>query len=375
MNITSIFVSRPVATSLLTAGLALAGMMSFFLLPVSPLPNIDFPTISVTANMAGASPETMSTSVATPLERHLGAIADVDEMTSQSTVGSTRITLQFGIDRDIDGAARDVQAAISAARADLPTSLRSNPTYRKMNPADLPIMILALTSKALTPGQIYDSASNIIQQKMSQIAGVGDVQLSGSSLPAVRVELNPRALFKYGIGLEDVRAALSAANANSPKGAIEDKQNRYQLYVNDTATKADQYKNLIVAYRNNAAVRLSDIGDVSDGVENVRNLGLADGKPAVLVILSKQPGANVIDTVDRVRDLLPQMQAALPPAVHLEIVNDSTTTIRQSVHDVESTLVLSTVFVLLVVFLFLRSGGPRSFPAWPCRCHWSARSG
>ncbi len=355
MNITSIFVSRPVATSLLTAGLALAGMMSFFLLPVSPLPNIDFPTISVTANMAGASPETMSTSVATPLERHLGAIADVDEMTSQSTVGSTRITLQFGIDRDIDGAARDVQAAISAARADLPTSLRSNPTYRKMNPADLPIMILALTSKALTPGQIYDSASNIIQQKMSQIAGVGDVQLSGSSLPAVRVELNPRALFKYGIGLEDVRAALSAANANSPKGAIEDKQNRYQLYVNDTATKADQYKNLIVAYRNSAAVRLSDIGDVSDGVENVRNLGLADGKPAVLVILSKQPGANVIDTVDRVRDLLPQMQAALPPAVHLEIVNDSTTTIRQSVHDVESTLVLSTVFVLLVVFLFLRS--------------------
>jgi len=355
MNITSLFVSRPVATSLLTAGLALAGIMAFFLLPVSPMPNVDFPTISVTASMAGASPETMSTSVATPLERHLGAIADVDEMTSQSSVGSTRITLQFGIDRDIDGAARDVQAAISAARADLPASLRSNPTYRKMNPADLPIMILALTSQTLTPGQIYDSASNIIQQKMSQIAGIGDVQLSGSSLPAVRVELNPRALFKYGIGLEDVRAALSAANANSPKGAIESKQNRYQLYVNDTATKADQYKSLIVAYRNDAAVRLSDIADVNDGVENVRNLGLADGKPAVLVILSKQPGANVIDTVDRVRALLPQMQASLPPSVHLEIVNDSTTTIRQSVHDVEITLVLSTIFVLLVVFLFLRS--------------------
>ncbi len=224
-----------------------------------------------------------------------------------------------------------------------------------MNPADQPVMILALTSQSLTPGQIYNSASNIIQQKMSQIAGIGDVQLSGSSLPAVRVELNPRALFKYGIGLEDVRAALSAANANSPKGAIESKQNRYQLYVNDTATKADQYKSLVVAYRNNAAVRLSDIADVGDGVENVRNLGLADGKPAVLVILSKQPGANVIDTVDRVRALLPQMQAALPPTVRLEIVNDSTTTIRQSVHDVETTLVLSTVFVLLVVFLFLRS--------------------
>ncbi len=355
MNVTSLFVSRPVATSLLTLGLALAGMVAFFLLPVSPLPNVDIPTISVTASMAGASPETMSTSVATPLERHLGAISDVTEMTSTSSVGTTRITLQFGIDRDIDGAARDVQAAISAARADLPASLRSNPTYRKVNPADMPIMILALSSDTLTPGQIYDSASNIIQQKLSQIAGIGDVELNGSSLPAVRVELNPRALFKYGIGLEDVRAALSAANANSPKGAIEQKDRRYQLYVNDTATKADQYKSLVVAYRNNAAVRLSDIADVSDGVENVRNLGLADGKPAVLVTLSKQPGANVIDTVDRVRALLPQMQAALPPSVRLTIVNDTTTTIRDSVHDVEETLVLSTIFVLLVVFLFLRT--------------------
>ncbi len=355
MNFTSFFISRPVATSLLTLGLALAGMVAFFLLPVSPLPNVDFPTISVTASMAGASPETMSTSVATPLERHLGSIADVTEMTSTSSVGTTRITLQFGIDRDIDGAARDVQAAISAARADLPTSLRSNPTYRKVNPADQPILILALTSKTLTPGQIYDSASSIIEQKMSQVDGIGDVVLSGSSLPAVRVELNPRALFKYGVGLEDVRAALSAANANSPKGAIEQRENRYQLYVNDTATKADQYKSLIVAYRNNAAVRLSDIADVSDGVEDVRNLGMADGQGAVLVLLSKQPGANVIDTVDRVKALLPQMQAALPPSVHLGVVNDSTTTIRASVHDVERTLILATLFVLLVVFLFLRS--------------------
>jgi multidrug efflux pump len=355
MNFTSFFIARPIATTLLTVGMALAGMTAFFLLPVSPLPNVDFPTISVTAQMAGASPDTMSTSVATPLERHLGTIADVSEMTSSSSVGTTRITLQFGINRDIDGAARDVQAAIVAARADLPASLRANPTYRKVNPADQPIMILALTSKTLTPGQIYDAASSIIEQKMSQVDGIGDVQLSGSSLPAVRVELNPRALFKYGIGLEDVRAALSAANANAPKGAIEHRGMRYQLYVNDTATAAQHYRDLIVAYRNNAAVRVSDIADVVDGVENVRNIGMADGVPAVLVQLSKQPGANVIDTVDRVRALLPQMQAALPPSVTLAVVNDSTTTIRASVADVERTLVLATVFVLLVVFFFLRS--------------------
>ncbi|HEX4533250.1 MAG TPA: efflux RND transporter permease subunit, partial [Rhizomicrobium sp.] len=276
MNIPAIFISRPIATVLLTMGLALAGAVSFFLLPVSPLPNIDYPTISITASMAGASPQTMSTSVATPLERHLGSIADVTEMTSSSSVGSTRITLQFGLDRDIDGAARDVQAAINAARADLPTSLRSNPTYRKVNPADQPILILALTSKTLSTGQIYDSASTIIEQKLSQVDGIGEVELSGSSLPAVRVELNPRALFKYGIGLEDVRAAISAANANSPKGAVEQNAQHFQLYLNDVAGTADQYKTLIVAYRNNAAVRLSDVADVSDGVENVRNLGMAN---------------------------------------------------------------------------------------------------
>jgi multidrug efflux pump len=363
MNLPGLFISRPIATALLTAGLALAGIIAFFLLPVSPLPNIDFPTISVTATMSGASPETMSTSVATPLERHLGSIADVTEMTSQSSVGSTRITLQFGIDRDIDGAARDVQAAINAARADLPAALRSNPTYRKVNPADQPILILAMTSKTLTPGQIYDSASNIIEQKLSQVQGVGEVQLSGASLPAVRIELNPRALFKYGIGLEDVRAALSAANANSPKGAIEQGAKRYQLYVNDTATKADDYKTLIVAYRNNAAVRLSDVADVSDGVENVRNLGMANEQPAVLVILNKQPGANVIDTVDRVKALVPELQASLPPAVQLAVVNDSTTTIRASVHDVERTLVIATLLVLMVVFFFLRNGRAALVPS------------
>jgi multidrug efflux pump len=355
MNLPAIFIKRPIATILLTMGLALSGAVSFFLLPVSPLPNIDFPVISVTAQMPGASPETMSTSVATPLERHLGAIADVNEMTSTSSVGSTRISLQFNIDRDIDGAARDVQAAINAARADLPASLRSNPTYRKVNPADQPIIILALTSKTLSPGQIYDSASTIIQQKLSQVEGIGEVQLSGGSLPAVRVELNPRALFKYGIGLEDVRAALSAANANSPKGAVQQGAQRYQLYINDTATQASQYATLVVAYRDNAAVRLQDIATVSDGVENVRNLGMANGEDAVLVLLNKQPGANVIDTVDRVRAVLPEVEAAVPPAIKVSVVNDTTTTIRASIHDVERTLVIATVLVLVVVLLFLRN--------------------
>jgi multidrug efflux pump len=249
------FIRRPVATTLLTAGIAIAGAIGYFKLPVSPLPQVDYPTISVLASQPGASPETMATSVATPLERHLGAISDVTEMTSSSSLGSTRITLQFGLDRDIDGAARDVQAAINAARVDLPTSLRSNPTYRKVNPADAPIMILALTSNTLSQGELYDSAATILQQKLSQVSGIGEVDLGGSSLPAVRVELQPTALFKYGIGLEDIRAALSAANANSPKGVIEQGDQRFQIYTNDQARKADQYKPLVVAYRNNSAVR------------------------------------------------------------------------------------------------------------------------
>ncbi len=355
MNVPGIFIARPIATTLLTMGLALAGIVAFFLLPVAPLPNTDFPVISVSATMPGASPETMSTSVATPLERHLGSIADVNEMTSQSSAGSTRITLQFNIDRDIDGAARDVQAAIVAARVDLPASLRANPTYRKLNPADAPIMILALTSKTLSGGQIYDAASTILQQQLSQVAGVGDVTVGGSSLPAVRVELNPRALFKYGIGLEDVRAALSAANADSPKGMVQDKNRRYQLYVNDTAGTADEYRNIVVAYRNGAAVRVKDIADVNDGVENIRSIGLANGQEAILLLISKQPGANVIQTVDRVKTLLPQMQAAIPPTITLSVVNDTTTTIRASVRDVERTLVISTLLVLFVVFFFLRT--------------------
>ena len=272
MNISAIFIARPVATMLLTIGLALAGAVAFFLLPVAPLPNVDIPTIFVSAQMAGASPETMATSVATPLERHLGSIADVTEMTSSSSVGSSRVVLQFGIDRDIDGAARDVEAAINAARVDLPTSLRSNPTYRKINPADAPILILALTSRTLSTGQIYDAASIVLQQKLSQVDGVGQVQIGGSSLPAVRVDLNPLALFKYGIGLEDVRAALSAANANAPKGAIARGALKYQIYTNDQSTNAAQFRPLVVAYRNGAPVRLSDVARVYDGVEDVRNM-------------------------------------------------------------------------------------------------------
>ncbi len=363
MSLSSPFIARPIATTLLTIGLALAGGIAFFLLPVAPLPNTDQPTISVTASMAGASPETMSTSVATPLERHLGSIADVTEMTSQSSVGSTRVTLQFALDRDIDGAARDVQAAINAARVDLPAALRSNPTYRKANPADAPMLILSLTSDTMTTGQIYDSASTVLQQKLSQVTGVGDVQIGGSSLPAVRVELNPRALFKYGIGLEDVRAALSAANANSPKGSVDDGTQRYQIYVNDTATKAADYKPLIVAYRNGAAVRLTDVATVSDGVENVRNLGLADGKPAVLIILYPEPGANIIDVVNRIYARVPQLQASISPNIKIAPTIDRTTTIRASLRDVEITMLISIGLVVLVVFLFLRNGRTALVPS------------
>jgi multidrug efflux pump len=323
-------------------------------LPVAPLPQVDFPTISVQATMPGASPDTMATTVATPLERHLGVIADVSEMTSSSTVGSTRITLQFNLDRNIDGAARDVEAAINAARADLPTSLRQNPTYRKVNPADAPVVILSMTSDTLTRGQIYDAASTIMQQALSQIDGIGQVAISGSSLPAVRVELTPQALFKYGIGLEDVRAALSSANAHSPKGALEDGDRRYQIYTNDQANHAADYKPLVIAYRNGAAVHLTDVGKVLDSVENLRNQGLSNGKPAVLVILYRQPGANIIDTVDRVKAILPQLQASIPHAINVELTMDRTTTIRASLHDVERALSIAIVLVILVVFLFLR---------------------
>jgi multidrug efflux pump len=355
VSLSAPFVERPVATTLLTLGIALAGFFAYLKLPVAPLPQIDFPAISVVATMAGANPETMAATVATPLERHLGVIADVTEMTSESSVGQSYITLQFGLNRNIDGAARDVQAAINAARADLPTSLRRNPTYHKSNPTGPPIAILAMTSDTLTRGQIYDAASTVVQQALSRIDGIGQVTISGSSLPAVRVELNPLALFKYGIGLEDVRAALAAANARTPKGVIEDGNRRFQVYTNDQANRADDYRPLVIAYRNGAPVRLTDIGEVRDSVENLRNLGLMDGKPAVLVTLYRRPAANIIYTVDRVKSILPQIAASIPAGIRLELTMDRTVTIKASLHDVERALVIAVCLVVLVVFVFLRN--------------------
>jgi multidrug efflux pump len=351
----AIFIRRPVATILLTIGIIVAGLLGYSRLPVSPLPQVEFPVIAVSASMPGASPDTMATSVAAPLERRLGQIADVNELSSESTQGSTRIMLQFGLDRSIDGAARDVQAAIAAARADLPTSLRQNPTYRKMNPADAPVMVIAMTSPNRTPGQLYDLASNILQQRLSQLSGVGSVDVSGSALPAVRVELNPGAVFRYGIGLEDIRAALASANANSPKGAIEDDNFHYQIYANDQATKAAQYRDLVIAYRKGAAVRLADVAEVIDSVEDLRNAALVNGKPGVAIVVSRQPGANIIEAVDRVRAELPRLEAALPADVNLKIAVDRSVPIRQSLVDTQKTLVVAVALVVMVVFVFLRS--------------------
>jgi multidrug efflux pump len=362
MNLSAVFITRPVATTLLTVGIALSGALAFFKLPVAPLPNISFPTIQVQANQAGASPTTMATSVAEPLERHLGIISDVTEMTSQSGVGTTRITLQFGLDRDINGAARDVEAAIQAARADLPATLHANPTYEKVNPADAPIMVLALTSAVLTPGQLYDSADTLLEQQFSQINGVGEVELGGSALPAVRVDLQPGPLASYGIGLEDVRAALAAANANSPKGYINDGPQRLQIYTNDQASVAEQYRDLIAAYRHNAAVRLSDIATVTNSVENVQNAGLFNGGPAVLVIVHPSPTANVIRTVDQINAALPALEAALPPSVHVAVALDRSVSIRGALDDTEKTLFIAVLLVVGVVFLFLRSGSATLIP-------------
>jgi multidrug efflux pump len=363
MNLSGPFIRRPVAATLLTVGVVLAGAFAYLKLPVSPLPQVDYPTISVSASLPGADPETVSTSVAEPLERYLGQIADVTEITSQSSSGQTRITLQFDLDRDINGAARDVQAAINAASADVSTSLSSNPSYRKVNPADAPLMIIALTSKTLTRGQLYDAASNVLQQRLSQLGGIGQVSIGGATLPAVRVELNPTALFRYGIGLEDVRAALASANANSPKGAIEEGGRRFQLYTNDQATHASEYRPLIVAYRNGSAVLLSDVADVQDSVQDLRNEGRADGVPSVLVILSRQPGANIIDTVDQVKAELPRLQASLPSDVNLTIVSDRSATIRASLRETKWTLLLSVALVTFVVFLALGDARAALVPA------------
>jgi multidrug efflux pump len=355
MNLSAPFIARPVATTLLTIGIALAGLVAFLKLPVSPLPRVDFPTIQVSASLPGASPETVATSLTTPLERALGAIAGVTEITSMSTVGNSRITLQFDLSRSIDGAARDVQAAINAARMEMPSDLPSNPQYRKVNPADAPAVVLAVTSDIVGQGRLFDAASNILQQKLSQVTGVGQVVLGGSSLPAVRVEINPTALNKYQIGLESVRAALAAANANSPKGALEDGERRFQIYSNDQATTADEYRPLIIAWRNGAPVRLSDVAEVINATENIRNEGQANGKRSVLVIIYLQPNANVIETVDEIRGLLPELQAALPNDVELQVVGDRTVTIRASLKEVEQALLISIILVVLVTFAFLRS--------------------
>jgi multidrug efflux pump len=363
VNISAPFIDRPVATTLLTIGITLAGAVAFRLLPVSPLPRIDLPTISVSASLPGASPETMAATVATPLERSLGRIAGITEMTSSSALGSTRIVLQFDLDRDINGAARDVQAALNAARSDLPSGLNGNPSYRKVNPADAPVMILALTSDTMSQGQMYDAASTIIAQKLSQVSGVGQVQIGGSSLPAVRVEVNPQALYKYGLGFEDVRAALAGANANRPKGAVEDDRRYWQIEANDQAGTAADFLPLILAYRNGAPIGLADVAEVVDSVQDLRNAGSSNGKPSVLVIISRQPNANIIETVDRVTGLLPVLRASVPAAIDIEVVMERTTTIRASLRDAGTTLALSVALVVLVVFLFLRNGRAALVPS------------
>jgi multidrug efflux pump len=355
VSISAPFIRRPVATTLLTIAVALAGGIAYFFLPVSPLPQVDFPTIQVSAGLPGASPETMASAVATPLERQFGRIAGVTEMTSSSSLGNTSITLQFDLNRNIDAAGRDVLAAINAARGNLPANLPSNPRYQKVNPADPPIMILAVSSDTYDKGKMYDAASSILEQKLSQVDGVGQVFVGGGALPAVRVDVNPALINNFGMSLEDVRTALESANTNEPKGEIAGKRQTLSLETTDQLFKASEYKPLIVAYRNGAPVRLDAIGTVTDSVENIRTAGITDGKNAVLLIISRQPGANIIETVDRIRDLMPVLQAEIPPAMRLSIVMDRTTTIRASIHDVQWTLLLSIGLVILVVFVFLRN--------------------
>ena len=363
MNISAAFIKRPVATTLLTAGLVLSGVIAFRMLPVSPLPQVDFPTISVQAALPGADPETMATSVAAPLERQFGRIAGVAEMTSTSYRGSTSITLQFELNRDIDGAARDVQAAINAARGYLPASLPANPTYRKVNPSDAPILILALTSETKSRAQMYDSADSILAQKLSQVGGVGQVFVGGSSLPAVRIDLSPMALSKYGISLENVRNVLEGTTVNVPKGQLAVGDKTWEIQANDQLKKAEQYLPLVVRYQSGDAVRLGDVADVKDSVEDLRAAGYVNGKPAVMVIIFRQPGANIIETVDNVRELLPQLAAALPGDVNLSVVLDRSPSIRGSLRDVEWTLLASGVLVILVVFWFLRNLRATIIPA------------
>ena len=355
MSISAPFIRRPIGTSLLAAALLLSGILAFNFLPVASLPRVDFPVIGVGAGLPGADPQTMASAVATPLERQFGRIAGVNQMTSSSQLGSTSITLQFDLDRDINAAARDVQAAINAARSQLPANLPSNPTYRKANPADAPITIVALTSDTIPVPRLYDTADSILAQKLSQVEGVGQVFVFGSAPPAVRAEVNPTLLNKLGVGLDTVRIALNAANANTAKGQVSDQTKSWAFSDNDQLFTADEYRPLIVSYHNGAAVRLGDVADVEDSVADVRNIGLANGKPSVLIVLFRQPGANIIDTVDRVRALMPYLQSSVSPAIKLDIVLDRTVTVRASVKDIETTLLISIMLVILVVFAFLRT--------------------
>ena len=363
MNISAPFIARPVATTLITLGIALAGVLGFTLLPIAPLPQMDFPTISVSASLPGASPETMAATVATPLERSLGTIAGVTEITSRSSLGSTRVTLQFDLARDINGAARDVQAAINASRSLLPSGMPSNPSYRKANPADAPVMILALSSSTLTQGQMYDAASTVLAQRLAQVRGVGQVNVSGSALPAVRVELNPDKLAGAGISLDNVRTAITAANANRPKGVLENATQTWQVGANDQARVAAEYAGVVLRYTQGSAVRLGDVADVKDSVQDVRNYAASNGKPSILLFILKEPGANIIETVERIRDLLPHLRASIPAAIDLNVISDRTPTIRASLHEVERAMAIAVGLVILVVLLFLRSARATLLPA------------
>jgi len=359
----ALFIYRPVATILLTLAVTLCGVLAFRLLPVAPLPQVDFPVIMVSASLPGASPETMASSVATPLERALGRIAGVNEMTSSSSLGSTRIILQFDFERDINGAARDVQAAINAAQSLLPSGMPSRPTYRKANPSDAPIIILTLTSDTLSQGALYDFASTQLAQTIAKIEGVGDVDVGGSSLPAVRVDLNPQALFNQGVSLDAVRTAISEANVRRPQGALEDSDRRWQIQANDELKTAAEYQPLIIHYHNGAAVKLQDVATVTDSVQDVRNAGMTNAKPAILLIIRKAPDANIIETVDRIRARVPELREIIPASIDLQIAQDRSPTIRASLKEVEQTLVISVALVILVVFLFLRSGRATFIPA------------
>lgn len=363
MNLSAPFVNRPVATTLLTIGLMLVGALAFLLLPVSPLPSVDIPTIKVSASLPGASPETMAAAVTLPLERSLGRISGITEMTSSSVLGSARIVLQFDLDRDINGAARDVQAALNAASSQLPAGMSANPDYRKVNPADAPVMILGLTSNTMTQGQIYDAASTIIAQKLSQLKGVGEVEIGGSSLPAVRVELNPQALHQYGIGFDNVRTAIAAANSNLPQGALEDGERHWQVSSNGQARSAAEYLPVIMGYsKSGASVKLADVANVVNSVQDLRNAGSANGKPAVLVIIKREPNANIIETVRSVTKLLPTLRTSVPAAIDVAVMMERTSTVRASLRDAAYTLVLAVILVILVVLLFLRNGRAALIP-------------